>query len=96
MPFITDTDEKMQRLVAAAKQYGANYDLTACQTLFGNDQRDSKQLFFKFIRNHYPHLIEKYERMYGHVHYPSWQYQRQLRKRADALCEKYKIKNSIR
>ena len=96
LPFITDTDEELERLVAAVKQYGANYILIAGLTLFGNDERDSKQLVFKFLRNHYPDLIEKYEKMYGSVYYPSWQYQQQLKKRADALCEKYKIKNSIR
>ncbi len=96
LPFLTDTDEELERIVAAAKQYGANYILIAGLTLFGNDERDSKQLVFRFLRNHYPHLIEKYEAMYGSVYYSSWQYQQQLKKRADALCEKYKIKNSIR
>jgi len=96
LPFITDTDEELERVIAAAKQYGANYILIAGLTLFGNDERDSKQLVFKFLRNHYPHLIEKYEKMYGSVYYPSWQYQQGLKKRADAICEKYKIKNSIR
>ena len=95
LPFLTDTDEEIERIVAAAKQYGANYILLAGLTLFGNDERDSKQLVFKFLRNHYPHLIEKYEKMYGSVYYSSWQYQQQLKKRADAICAKYKIKNSI-
>ena len=96
LPFLTDTDEEIERIVAAAKQYGADYILLAGLTLFGNDERDNKQLVFKFLRQHYPHLIEKYETMYGSVHYPSWQYQQQLKKRADAICEKYKIKNTIR
>ena len=96
LPFLTDTDEELERIVAAAKQYGANYILIAGLTLFGNDERDSKQLVFKFLRNHYPHLIEKYEAMYGSVYYSSWQYQQQLKKRVDAICAKYKIRNSIR
>jgi len=96
LPFLTDTDEEIERIVAAAKQYGANYILIAGLTLFGNDERDSKQLVFRFLREQHPHLIEKYEKMYGSVYYPSWQYQQQLKKRADAICEKYKIKNTIR
>ncbi|HEU4860638.1 MAG TPA: radical SAM protein [Chitinophagaceae bacterium] len=96
LPFITDTDEELEKIIAAAKQYGANFIFIAGLTLFGNDERDSKQLVFKFLRNHYPHLIEKYEEMYGSVHYPSWQYQQQLKRRGDVLCEKYEIKNSIR
>ena len=96
LPFITDTDEELEKIVAAAKQYGANYILIAGLTLFGNDERDSKQLVLKFLKDHYPDLVEKYEKMYGSVYYPSWQYQQELNKRANALCEKYKIKNSIR
>jgi DNA repair photolyase len=95
LPFITDTDEELERTVVAAKQNGANYILIAGLTLFGNDERDSKQLVFRFLRNHYPHLSEKYEKMYGPVSYPSWQYQQELKKRADTICEKYKIKNGI-
>jgi DNA repair photolyase len=96
LPFITDTDDELEKIIAAAKQHGAYYILVAGLTLFGDEERDSKQLYFKFLRNNYPELLEKYEKMYGSVHYPSWQYQEQLQKRAKALCEKYKIKNSIR
>ena len=96
LPFITDTDEELKKIIVAAKQYGANYILVAGLTLFGNEERDSKQLVFKFLRNNYPDLLEKYKKMYGSVHYSPWQHQQELRKRADALCEKYKIKNRIR
>jgi DNA repair photolyase len=96
LPFITDTDKELEKIIVSAKQHGANFILIAGLTLFGNDKRDSKQLVFSFLRNHYPHLIEKYEHMYGSVYYPVWQYQQQLKGRADALCGKHKIKNSIR
>jgi DNA repair photolyase len=96
LPFITDTDEEIERVVGATKESGANYILIAGLTLFGNDERDSKQLIFKFLKNNYPELLEKYEKMYGTVYYAPWQYQQQLKKRADAICEKYKIRNSIR
>ena len=95
LPFISDTDEELEKMIAAAKQYGANYILVAGLTLFGNDARDSKQLVFKFLKNNYPDLVEKYEKMYGSVYYPSSQYQHQLKKRADALCVKYKINNTM-
>ena len=96
LPFISDTDEELEKMIAAAKQNGAHYILIAGLTLFGDDTRDSKQLYLKFLRNNYPELVEKYEKMYGSVYYPSWQYQQELKKRADTLCEKYNIKNSIR
>jgi DNA repair photolyase len=101
LPYISDIEEEIEKIVIAAKQYGANYILMAGLTLFGNDVpiatgMDSKQLFFRFLRNNYPDLLEKYEKMYGPAYYASWQYQQALKKRGDALCEKYKIKNSIR
>jgi DNA repair photolyase len=101
LPYISDTEEEIEKIVAAAKKYSANYILIAGLTLFGNDVpiaigSDSKQLVFRFLRNNYPDLLEKYEKMYGSVYYSSWQYQQELKKRGDALCEKYKIKNSIR
>jgi DNA repair photolyase len=96
LPYISDTEVEIEKIIAAAKQYGANYILIAGLTLFGRDERDSKQLVFRFLRNNYPDLLEKYEKMYGSVYYSSWQYQQELKKRGDTLCEKYKIKNSIR
>jgi hypothetical protein len=70
--------------------------LTAGLTLFGNDERDSKQLYYRFLRNNYPDLLEKYEKMYGSGYYSSWQYQQQLKKRGDNICKKHGIRNSIR
>ena len=95
LPFISDTDEELEKIIAASKEYGAHYILVAGLTLFGEDESDSKQLMYKFLRKNYPGLLEKDEKMYGSVHYSSWQYQQQLKKRADALCKKYSIKNSI-
>ena len=96
LPYISDTEEEIERIVAAAKQYGANYILIAGLTLFGNDEGDSKKLVFRFLRDYYPDRLEKYEKMYESVYSSSWQYQQELKKRGEALCEKYKIKNSIR
>jgi DNA repair photolyase len=95
LPHISDTDEELEKIVATAKEYGANYILTSGMTLFGNDERDSKQLYFKFLRNHYPDLLEKYEIMYGSVYYPSWKYQNDLKSRTELFCKKYSIRNSI-
>ena len=95
LPFISDTDEELEKIIVAAKEFGANYILTSGMTLFGDDERDSKQLYFKFLRNNYPELLEKYEAMYGSVYYPSWKYQNDLKSRTDLFCKKYSISNSI-
>ncbi len=95
LPFISDTDEELEKMISAAKEYGADYILTGSLTLFGNSEKDSKQLYFRFLEKQYPHLLEKYKKMYVSVFYPSWKYQDDLKKRAGLLCEKYNIKNCI-
>jgi DNA repair photolyase len=95
LPFVSDTDEELEKMVAAAKENGAQYILTSGMTLPGDDARDSRQLYFRFLQNHYPHLMEKYKAMYGSVFYPSWQYQNDLKRRTTLLCKKYQIRNSI-
>ena len=96
LPFLTDTDDEIDKIIAAAKRNGAQYVLAAGLTLFGTGERDSKQLVFRFILNNHPHLAEKYENMYSSAYYAPWQYQQELKKRANMICEKYKIRNSIR
>ena len=95
LPFISDTDEELEKMISAAKEYGADYILTGSLTLFGNSEKDSRQLYFRFLEKQYPHLLERYKKMYGSVFYPSWKYQDDLKKRAGVLCEKYSIRNSI-
>ena len=95
LPFISDTDEEIEKIISAAKKSGAEYVLAAGLTLFGADQRDSKQLYFRFIKENYPDLLMRYEKMYGSIDYPSWQYQKELKMRSDRICLKYQVKNRI-
>lgn len=96
LPFISDTESELEKVVIAAKEYGAHYILAGGLTLFGNKIRDSKTEYFRFLENKFPHLLEKYKEMYhGSVYYPSWQYQKQLNKKIEALCTKHSIRNRI-
>ena len=96
LPFISDTEEELEKIIKAAKQNCADYILTGGLTLFGNDTRDNKTLYFRFLENQFPNLLEKYKAMFqGSIYYPSWQYQEQLKKKMETLCQKYSIRNSI-
>jgi DNA repair photolyase len=95
LPFISDTEEELEKMISSAKEAGADFILTGGLTLFGSGERDSKQLYFRFLENQYPHLLEKFKKMYGSVFYPSFKYQEDLKKRAGVLCKKYNIKNCI-
>jgi len=96
LPFISDTEEELEKMVIAAKQNYADYILAGGLTLFGNNTRDSKTLYFRFLEDQFPHLLDKYKAMYhGSVYYPSWQYQEDLKKKMETLCIKYSIRNRI-
>lgn len=95
LPFISDTETEMEKLFAAAKEYGADYILTGGLTLFGNGLADSKTLYYKFLERFDPGLIPKYRQLYGDSFYVSVGYQKELKKKAERLSEKYKIRNSI-
>ena len=95
LPFISDTDENLEKIIAAAKEYEADYVLVGGLTLFGSEKADSKTLFYKFLERYDPSLLTKYQQLYGSNFYVSFQYQNQLKERADKLCKKYNIRNSI-
>lgn len=95
LPYVSDTDEELEKTIAAAKEYGADYVLAGGLTLFGENPADSKTLYFRFLRRYDPSLIPKYEKLYGPNYYPPREYLNDLKQRAEKLCNKYQIRNSI-
>jgi DNA repair photolyase len=95
LPFISDTDEELEKIISSAKKHGADYILTGGLTLFGNTKADSKTLYYKFLERYNAALLPKYLELYGNNFYPSYSYQDKLKQRAMKLCEKYVIRNSI-
>jgi DNA repair photolyase len=75
LPFISDTESEMEKMIAAAKAYGADYILTGSLTLFGNEKTDSKTLYYKFLERHYLSLIEKYNELFGSSFYVPFKFQ---------------------
>ena len=95
LPFISDTEEELEKIISSAKQHDADYIFIGGLTLFGNESADSKTLFYKFLERKYPHLIPEYNKLYGYKFYPPQWYQDELKERAIKLCDRYKIRNSI-
>ena len=95
LPFISDTEEELEKTVAAAKEHKAHYILVGGLTLFGDSINDSKTLYYKFLERYRPELISKYNDLYGDKFYTPRYYQDKLKQRADKLCLKYKIRNRI-
>jgi DNA repair photolyase len=57
LPFISDTDEELERMVAAAKKHEADFIMAGGLTLFGNGPADSRPLYYRFLQRHYPGLV---------------------------------------
>ncbi|HTF05281.1 MAG TPA: radical SAM protein [Bacteroidia bacterium] len=65
LPHITDTTASLDAMFTAFKNAGSHYVMPATITLFGNGTSDSKTLVFRAIDKHYPHLSEKYRKLFA-------------------------------
>ena len=95
LPFISDTDEELEKIISAVKHHHADYILVGGLTLFGNEKGDSKTLYYKFLSRYQPSLIGKYDELYNGNFYAPYEYQNNLKQRAYMLCCKYNIRSSI-
>jgi DNA repair photolyase len=95
LPFISDTEEEMEKIIKASSEHGADYIFTAGLNLFGNAPADSKTLYYKFLQRYKPELVAEYEKLYAGKFYPPSNYQQQLKQRAEKICSRYNIRTSI-
>lgn len=95
LPFISDTEEELEKMIAVSKQSGADFLLAGGLTLFGDNPGDSRFLYYRFLSGNYPALTGQYEAMFGNNYYQPWRYQEDLKKKIDRLCKRYDLKTSI-
>ena len=95
LPYISDTEEGLEKIISEAKEHEADYVLVGGLTLFGSGIADSKPLFYRFLNKYDPSLLPKYEQLYGSSYYAPFQYQDQIKARANKICSKFGIRNSI-
>jgi len=95
LPFISDTEEEMDNMLAAFKAAGAKYVFPASLTLFGEGPADSKTLMFRAIEKYYPHLLDNYKNLFANDFRIASDYQRKLSEKINRLLKKHGIKNRI-
>lgn len=85
MPWITDTEESLDRLAGAAREAGAQY--------FGGGplflMPSAQKVFFAFLERHYEHLLERYRRLYEHNAYLRGTYKLEIARRVKAVRERH-------
>ena len=95
LPFISDREEELEKIISAASTHNADYILVGGLTLFGEDVADSKTLYYKFLERFDAALIPKYEQLYKGNPSAPYAYHENLKIKADAICKKYKLRNKI-
>ena len=95
LPFISDTEEQIDAMLATFKEAGARYVFPASLTLFGRGQADSKTLTLRAIENKYPHLLERYKNLFADDFRIEPHYNAELSQRINRLIKKHEIKNRI-
>jgi hypothetical protein len=69
--------------------------MPASITLFGDGPGDSKTLVFRSIEKHYPHLSEKYKKLFANGNELPAYYNKAFYKKMLELRDQYQIRNSI-
>jgi DNA repair photolyase len=95
LPYITDTEEALAETLAAIKEHGGSFALISALTLYGEGFGSCKDTYLRVIEEHFPHLLERYEKLYGTGSEPHAAYCRDLYHRAERLCAKYGLSTRI-
>ncbi|MBN2532318.1 MAG: radical SAM protein [Spirochaetales bacterium] len=90
VPFVTDTDEHMEKSVRAAREYNLDFILFSGMTLKDGKQ---KHHFYKRLRPVFPSLQSAYEEIYRGSKWgsPVDSYTGRIHKRFYAIAKKYRI-----
>ncbi len=92
LPYVTDSEENIARIIEASVENGAQYILGGAL-----DMRNPVG-FYKFLKQHFPSLPAKYDKLYKignkkYTYYPKESYLYDLYKRFISLCKRYGVKS---
>jgi DNA repair photolyase len=95
LPYITDTNEELEKMFQFFTQLGVNYIFPASTTLFGSEISDSKTLVFNAIKKYYPHFLDRYRDLFKNGFEPNAQYQNDFNKRVSSVANRFSVKTRI-
>ena len=95
LPYISDTGENLELMFQTFKDIGVRYIFPATITLFGEDTADSKTLVLRAIQKHYPHLLERYQKLFTNSNQLPAYYQSAFQNKMRELLAKYGLKDRI-
>ena len=95
LPFLSDSEENLDKMIKLMKYYEADFVLIGGLTLFGDKSTDCKIRYFEILEKYFPEILEKTKNLFQNSFAPPRHYQMALSKRFERVCKKYCIKSSI-
>ncbi len=87
IPFLGDSPEQLRATVSAIAAAGA----VSVTPLVLHLRPGAREWYLRWLGLHHPHLVERYERMYGDGAYaPTW-YQRRITRQVHELADEFGI-----
>jgi DNA repair photolyase len=87
IPFLTDSPEQLTATVKAIAEAGARY----LSPIVLHLRPGAREWFMAWLRDQYPELVPKYERLYGGGSYAPKAYQQEISGRVHELAERFGI-----
>ena len=95
LPFLSDSEEDLERMLEMAREYDAAFVFVGSLTLSGNRPYDCRIMYYRFLEEYYPELVPKYRNLFRRSFQPLKEYRRKLQEKVKELCEKYGVKNRL-
>ena len=95
IPYISDTTESLDKMYNVFSETGVKYLFGSGITLFGISPADSKTLVFNAVKKHYPHLTDKYLKLFTGRDFSPAYYSDELIKKLEQMNDKFGIPSTI-
>ena len=91
LPFISDSEEELERMIGVAKEFEADYIFVGALTLYGF----GKELYYRVLGRYFPEYLPKYERLYLGRGEPTLSYRRKLETISRRICMEKNVRYMI-
>jgi DNA repair photolyase len=90
LPYLTDSSDELERLIAAAKRHKARFVMSSVLRL----TPEVKQWYFSTLEQRFPQMLPAYRKLYPGV-YPGSHYVQPLMQRIGSMLVKYGLSNCV-
>jgi len=91
LPFISDGEEELERMIGVAKEFGADYIFVGALTLYGS----GKEIYYRVLAKYFPEHLPKYGRLYLGRGEPPLSYRRKLEIISRRICVEKNLRYMI-